>query len=93
MARKLKAIEMSGDLPRFPHDDVEWICRNLQPIAPQSVSGFMRRMGLTLRSLTGGPSPTYHRIAAAFVRGKDEGRIAKSVGRNWYVPDANAKAS
>lgn len=92
MARKLKAIEMAGDLPRFPHEDVEWICRNLPAIAPQNISGFMRRMGLNPRSQTGGPSAAYHRIAAAFNRGHGEGRLAKSVGRNWYVPDS-ARAS
>jgi hypothetical protein len=86
MARK-KEIEMQGGIPRFADDDVEWICRHLGDIAPQSIAGFMQHMKVETRSMSGsGPSPAYYRIAAAFKRGEGSGRLMKGVGRkSWRV--------
>jgi hypothetical protein len=87
MARKMKSIEMLDGLPRYADDDVEWICRNLGDISPQSIAGFMQRMHIETRSMSGsGPSPAYYRIAAAFKRGEGAGRLMKGLGRkSWRV--------
>lgn len=95
MAPRKKRIEMVDGIPRYPEDDVSWICQHLPAIEPQSISGFMRHMGVSTRSLTSsGPSPAYYRIAAAFKRGQDMGRLTKSIGRkSWRVAQRQARAS
>ena len=94
MARKLKDIEMRDGMPCFADDDVDWICRNLFEIAPQSIAGFMKHMKIETRSQSGsGPSPAYYRIAAAFTRGQGIGRLMKGVGRKSWRVIAVAKAS
>lgn len=85
---------MRGQLPRYPEDEIDWICKHLQDIEPQSVSGFLQAMGVPTRAMTGsGPSPEYHRMSAAFRRGQEAGRLSKSVGRKSWRVVAVARAS
>ena len=84
-----RPIEMSGKLPRYPEDDVEFVCRHLAPIEPQCIAGLMDRLGIETRSnvsTSNGPSPEYYRIAAAFRRGLSLGRLTKNLGqKSWRV--------
>jgi hypothetical protein len=91
------SIEMVDGLPRYPEDDVEFICRKLTAIEPQSISGFMMSLGIETRSTSpgsSGPSAAYYRIAASFRRGLSTGRLTRSMGqKSWRVAVKAARAS
>ena len=81
-----KQIELRDGLPRYPHEDVDFIVRELPKYQPCSVAHFVKQIGHDPRP-TGSTSAVYQRVLAAFRLALSMGRVQNYMGaeRKWIV--------
>ena len=79
----MSRIEMRGQLPRYPEDDMLFILGKLKEAEPCTVADLCRHLGIEPRE-GGSPSPDYNRVQAVLRKADEEERAHRPGGRGSW---------
>ena len=78
----MRKIPMSGGLPQWPGDDVDFVCQRLAKTPACTITSLVEGLGFEARSTLGQPTAPYFRIRAALIAALKAQRVRR-MGRLW----------